>query len=188
MNYLYGWNSVSEFILDEFKSLGVPVHGIIIDDAFLDCLDAPSSVNIIAYSRISFIPGDRVINCLGYKDLNQRALIGERLLAFGVLQSFISRQAQVHDTASIAAGSVLLGDVVIERCCRIGKHNLLWGGSRVCHDSSVGNGCFFASGSIVGGASSVGHVCSVGFNSSIREQSIMPEGTKVGANHFWRPD
>jgi UDP-N-acetylbacillosamine N-acetyltransferase len=188
MNYLFGWNSVSEFILDEFRSLGVPIHGIIVDDAFLHALDSPSGINLVAYSRISFSTGDRVINCLGYKDLNQRVLVGERLLAFGVLQSFISKQAQVHDTASIAAGTVLLGDVVIERCCRIGKHSLLWGGSRVCHDSVVGTGCFFASGSIIGGACSVGHVCSVGFNSSIREKSIMPDGTKVGANRFWRPE
>lgn len=188
MIYLYGWNPVSEFILDELKSLGAPIDGIIIDDAFLDALDEPSGVNIISYSRISLIPGDKVINCLGYKDLDQRVLIGERLLTFGVLQSFISKQAQVHDTASIATGTVLLGDVVIERRCRIGKHSLLWGGSRVCHDSSVGNGCFFASGSIIGGACSVGHACSVGFNSSIREKSIMPDGTKVGANRFWRPE
>ena len=188
MTYLYGWNAVSEFVLDEFESLGIPVEGVIVDDEFIDTLDQTNGIYIIPYSQVSFAPRDRVINCLGYKDLNQRIYIGERLLSFGILQTFVSKQAYVHRTASIDVGAVLLGDVVIERNCRTGKHSLLWGGSRICHDSSVEQGCFFASGSIVGGASTIGRVCSVGFNSSIREKSVVPEGTRVGANCFWRPN
>ena len=187
MNYLYGWNPVSEIILDEFEIRGVPVNGVIVDDYFLGDMDPPSGLNVMAASEISFVPGDGVINCLGYKDLDQRIRIGERLIALGVLQSFISQKAQVHATSSIDAGAILLGDVVIERRCQIGKHCLFWGGSRVCHDSRVGRGVFLASGSIVGGACTVGNRCALGFNSSMREKSSMPDGIKVGANRFWRP-
>lgn len=186
MIYLYGWNSISEFILDEYGELGVSVEGVVVDDAYKSSLNYAEHVNIIAASSISFTHSDKVINCLGYKDLAQRILIGERLLALGVLSSFISKKAKVHGSTSIAAGTILLGDVNIERRCEIGKHCIFWGGSRICHDSVIGSGVFLASGSIIGGACTVGNMCSLGFNSSTREKVTMPDGTKVGANRFWR--
>ena len=186
MIYLYGWNSIAEFILDEFKGLGVSVAGVVVDDAYLGELEQVKHANLMASSRIAFVSGDNVINCIGYKDLDLRIRIGERLLAQGVLRSFISIKSQVHTTTTVDFGTVLLGNVEIERCCEIGKHCLFWGGSRICHDSVIGSGVFLAAGSIIGGASTVGDMCSLGFNSSMREKTTMPERTKVGANRYWR--
>jgi len=187
MNYLYGWNSVAEFIFDEMEDLGTPIKGVVIDDGFMLKTSCPDHVPVFPVSKMVFNPLDGVYNCIGYKDLKQRINVGERLLGLGVLKSFISRQARVHRSTRIGAGTVLVGDVVIERGCDIGKHGLYWGGSRICHDSSIGPGVFLASGSIIGGACTVGETCSLGFNSSMREKSSMPSGTKVGANRFWRP-
>ena len=187
MNYLYGWNSVSEFILDEFEDHGVHVKAVVIDDVFLSLIENPKKVNLIKSSEVTFALGDSVINCLGYKDLGQRIKIGEQLFAQGVLKSFISLKADVHKTASIDVGTVLIGNVVIERHSHIGRHGLFWGGSRVCHDSIVKDGVFMASGSIIGGSCAVGNMCSFGFNSSMRDKASMPPNTKVGANNFWRP-
>jgi len=188
MNYLYGWNPVAEFILDEFEELGIPVKGVVIDDRYIDDTAYPKDVNVIASSNVSFNYGDEVINCLGYKELGQRLILGERLLSLGVLRSFVSKKANVHFSSSIGVGTILLGEVVIERRCDIGRHCLFWGGSRVCHDSVLGHGVFIASGSIIGGACTVGDMCTLGFNSSMREKSNMPNRTKVGANRFWRPN
>lgn len=187
MNYLYGWNPVTEFILDEFMEQGTPVHGVVIDDEYLHSSSHPKDLKVFAASGVVFEPSDAVISCLGYKDLMQRIRVGERLLKMGVLKSFISGKAQVHPTAAIGIGTVLVGDVVIERGCHIGRHGLFWGGSRICHDSTLGSGVFLASGSVVGGGCTVGSACSLGFNSSMKQKSSMPEGTKVGANCFWNP-
>jgi len=188
MNYLFGWNAVAEFIVDELHSTGTPVGGVIVDDAYLQQLTPPTGITLIPASSIRFAPGQTVINCLGYRDLGRRIKVGEQLQTYQVLRSFVSQQARVHTTAVVENGAVLLGDVLVERNCRIGAHSLLWGGSRVCHDSVIGRGVFMAAGSIVGGVCKVGDTSSIGFNSSMREKSTMPAGTKVGANRFWRPD
>ena len=187
MIYLYGWNSVSEFILDELEGDGLSVDGIIVDDQYIDGLIYPEVLNLIPASKACFNSRDQVYNCLGYKNLQQRIQIGDRLIDLGVLQKFISNKAVIHSAVTIDAGAVLLGDVVIERNSHIGKHCLLWGGSRICHDSVLGHGVFLASGSIIGGACIVGNMCSLGFNSSLREKCQLPTGTKVGANRFWKP-
>lgn len=187
MNYLYGWNPVAEFILDEFTERGTPVHGVVVDDEYLHVSLRPKNLPVFAASCLAFDSNDAVFNCLGYKDLSQRIRIGERLMAMQILKSFISGKAQVHPSAKIGDGTVLVGDVVIERSCEIGKHGLFWGGSRICHDSRLGSGVFLASGSVVGGGCTVGSTCSLGFNSSMKEKSSMPDGTKVGANRFWKP-
>ena len=187
MNYLYGWNPVAEFILDEFMEQGMRLHGVVIDDAYLGKSPCLKHLKVYSTSGIVFEGGDSVINCLGYADLSQRIRVGEHLLNMGVLKSFVSKKAQVHPCVRIGAGTVLVGDVVIERGCDTGKHGLFWGGSRICHDSTLGQGVFLASGSIVGGGCTIGSTCSLGFNSSVKEKSSMPDGTKVGANRFWRP-
>jgi NDP-sugar pyrophosphorylase family protein len=187
MNFLYGWNSISEFILDEYLEQGIPVEGIVLDDLYFKNIGSVPNIRFFRRSEICLSPNDRVVNCLGYRDLRRRNELGEFLLAAGVLTEFVSRHARVHDTASIGSGSILLGDVVLERHSTIGSHCLLWGGSRVCHDSVLGDSVFLASGSIVGGLCTIGSMSSVGFNSSTREKSTMPSGTRVGANRFWRP-
>lgn len=187
MIYLYGWNSVSEFIMDELENIGSPIEGVVVDDPYTNDIFFPHQINIIPASIVHFKPDDSVFNCIGYKHLDLRVRIGQRLADLGVLRNFISIKAQVHRTASVGTGSVLLGDVVLERNCDIGNHCLLWGGSRVCHDSVLGNGVFLAAGSIIGGACTVGNYCSLGFNSSVREKSTLTDGIKVGANRFWKP-
>jgi len=174
--------------MDELENIGSPIEGVVVDDSFIEDIISPHQVNVIPASRVAFKPDDSVINCIGYKHLDIRVRIGQRLDDLGVLSNFISKKAQVHHTASVGTGSVLLGDVVIERNCDIGNHCLLWGGSRVCHDSVLGTGVFLAAGSIIGGACTVGNCCSLGFNSSVRERSRLKDGIKVGANRFWKPD
>ncbi len=188
MNYLFGWNAVAEFVVDEFTSLGIPIHGILIEDSYIYRVPLKTTLPVFASSSISFKSKDKVINCLGYKNLEHRIRIGEYLLRLGVLTSFISTKAQVHPSTRIGLGTILVGDVIIEKGCEIGNHGLFWGGSRICHDSKLESGVFLASGSIIGGECNVGQVCSLGFNSSMREKSSMPNGTKVGANFFWRPN
>ena len=187
MIYLYGWNSVSEFILDELEGDGFSIDGVIVDDQYIDTLIYPEVLNVIPASKVRLNTEDWVYNCIGYKNLQRRIQLGDRLIGLGVLKKFVSKRAVIHDAVTIDEGVVLLGDVVIERNSHIGKHCLLWGGSRICHHSVLGHGVFLAAGSIVGGACAVGDMCSLGFNSSLREKCQLPAGTKVGANRFWRP-
>lgn len=188
MKYLYGWNSVSEFIYDELSESGYKLDGVIVDDQYHLSSPHTECLPIISSSKVKLSSNDQVINCLGYKNLSRRVEVGELLFSVGALQGFTSKHAKVHPTSIIGPGSILLGDVTIERKATIGKHCLLWGGSRICHDSNLGHGVFMASGSIIGGGCTIGHESTFGFNSSMREKSIMPNKTTVGANRFWHPD
>lgn len=186
MNYLYGWNPVAEFVLDELEARGEKLFSIIVDDAYMRDTNCPRNIKVLAASEVIFNAKDIVINCIGYKDLYKRIKIGEHLNGLGVLKSFVSQKAQIHNSAEIGNGAVFVGNVVVERGCKIGKHGLFWGGSRICHDSTIDQGVFLAAGAIIGGGCTVGQTCSLGFNSSMREKSVMPAGLKVGANTFWR--
>lgn len=188
MNYLYGWNSVSEFVYDELLESGHKLDGIIIDDFYSSSISPQEILPVVYSSKVHLTSNDQVINCLGYKNLARRVEVGEWLFSLGALRSFVSKHASLHPTSIIGLGSVLLGDVTAERKSTIGKHCLLWGGSRICHDSNLGDGIFMASGSIIGGGCTIGHESTFGFNSSIREKSIMPNKTTVGANRFWHPN
>ena len=76
MNYLYGWNPVAEFIIDEFIERGTTVHGVVIDDEYLHSSPHPKHLRVFTASGIIFEQNDVVINCLGYKDLMQLIVTG----------------------------------------------------------------------------------------------------------------
>lgn len=186
MNYLFGWNPVAEFVLDEFRERNVSVEAVLVDDSFFDPNVPAGCLPVMPVSAVDLQAGrDAVINCLGYSNLDRRLQVGEFLEIRGVSTTFVSRRANVAASSVIGIGCVLLGDVVVERACVIGEHSLLWGGSRVCHDSHTGKAVFMASGSIVGGFCDIGSRSAIGFNSSVKERSLMPPGTRTGANRFW---
>lgn len=186
MIYLFGWNPVAQIILDQLEDQRISVAGIIVDDAFADATDTDGMLPVIPASRIELGHSVKVINCLGYRDLVRRVAIGHWLQSTDSLISFISPEAKIHRRAVIGTGAVLLGDVVIERAAQIEPHALLWGGSRVCHDSIVGEGVFLASGSIIGGGCTIGARSTLGFNASVKQGSHLPPNTKVQANAFWK--
>lgn len=184
MNYLYGWNPVAEFIVDEFAAVGGHIDGIVVDDSYFSGGLQHIGHDVFPLGKIAFGPRDTVLNCLGYRNLVRRIEIGDYLNSAGVLRSFVSRDAKLYPGSRVELGAVLLGDVIVERNSVIGEHCLLWGGARVCHDSRVGRGVFMASGSIVGGQCVIGDACTIGFNSSVKEKSRLRGGTRIGANRF----
>jgi predicted acyltransferase (DUF342 family) len=184
MNYLFGWNPVAEFIVEELIAQGVHIDGIVIDDDYF--ADRPKHIGreVYSFGKMEFGPSDTVINCLGYRNLHRRIMVGDLLSSAGVLKSFVSSEAKLYPGCMVGLGAVLLGNVIVERNSVIGEHSLLWGGARVCHDSQIGRGVFMASGAIVGGQCKVGDTCTIGFNSSVKENSHLRMGTHVGANRF----
>lgn len=184
MNYLFGWNPVAEFIVDELAAQGARIDGIIVDDAYLSGRPLNIGLEVFSLGKVTFSPTDSVFNCLGYRNLVRRIEVGDYLKSAGVLTSFVSREAKLYPGSKVEPGAVLLGNVIVERNSVIGEHCLLWGGARVCHDSRLGRGVFMASGAIVGGQCDIGDTCTIGFNSSVKEKSRLRTGTRVGANRF----
>ena len=142
--------------------------------------------DVTVYEEIDFSVDDLIINCVGYKDLSARVKVGQDLRDCPArLTTFISSRAIVYPGVEVGLGSVLLGDVVIERGCAIGDHCLLWGGARVCHDATLGQGVFLAAGSIVGGFAVVGDCCALGFNAVVRDSARLPPGTRLKALNYF---
>lgn len=186
MIYLFGNNSIAENIYDELCSLNKDVCSIIVDDEFYsEDFNHRIKLKITRYSEITFSKDDTVYNCFGYSDLRRRLKIGDRLHQLNILGTFVSLNANIASSVSLAPGTVILGNSTIERNVTVGHSCLLWGGARVCHDTVLKAGVFLASGSVVGGCCEVGEFSSVGFNSSVKEHCIVPSGTKVGANRFF---
>lgn len=183
MIFIFGWNPVAEFIIDELSEASINIDGIIIDDDRISKRDN-YDFETIPFSKIQLNTNDTVYNCIGYRELQRRVEVGEILEKTGCLKSFISIKSSISRSAKIGNGVILLGDVVIERNSIIGSHSLLWGGSRVCHDASIGDGCFMASGSILGGFATLGSLSSIGFNTSVKEKCSVPPASKLGANRF----
>lgn len=186
MLYLFGWNSLSKVIISALNEESIEVDGVVMSDDYIsEDIKNNCEFKIYSLNSITFNKGDEVINCLGYKDLNKRKIIGEKLLGLKVLRSFISQKADVSKSAKILHGAILLGNVTIESDAIVGNHSIIWGGARVCHGAHLGDAVFMASGSIVGGNSTLGNFVKIGFNSAIRQETTVPDGTSIGACNYY---
>ena len=187
MLYLFGWNAISHLIIDELYDKSILINGIIMDKSFItDDIVNNCKYKIFDFNQMQFNIGDTVINCLGYKDLFRRKIVGEKLLALNVLKSHISAKADVSSSAKISDGVILLGNVTIEANAFIGSHSIIWGGARVCHDAHLGSSVFMAAGSILGGYSTIGDFGKIGFNSAIKQETIVPNNTIIGACSYYK--
>ena len=187
MLYLFGWNAISQLIIDELYEKSISIDGVIMDKNFItDDIVNNCNYKIYDFNQIQFNANDSVINCLGYKDLSRRKIVGEKLLALNVLKSYISAKADISSSARVSDGVILLGNVTIEANAFIGSHSIIWGGARVCHDAHLGSSVFMAAGSIIGGYSTIGDCGKIGFNSAIKQGITVPHNTIIGACRYYK--
>ncbi len=87
----------------------------------------------------------------------------------------------IHETATVEAGSVLKGPVVIGKNCFVGAHAYLRAGVYLVENTRVGPGCEIKC-SLIGKNSSIAHFNFVG-DSLIGNQVNMEAGAVI-ANHY----
>lgn len=119
------------------------------------------------------------------RQMNQvRARVYEKGLEKGYdYISYISSRATVL-TNKIGKNCFILEDNTIQPYVTIGDDCVLWSGNHIGHHSKIGNHVFFTSHVVLSGGCQVGDYCFFGVNSTIRDQTILGEGTLIamGAN------
>jgi sugar O-acyltransferase (sialic acid O-acetyltransferase NeuD family) len=119
------------------------------------------------------------------KNMNQvRARVYEKGLEKGYSYiSYISSHATVL-TDKIGDNCFILEDNTIQPYVTIGNDVVLWSGNHIGHHSNIGDHVFFTSHVVLSGGCQVGEYCFVGVNATIRDQTVLGEGTLIamGAN------
>jgi len=119
------------------------------------------------------------------KNMNRvRARVYEQGLEKGYSYiSYISSHATVL-TDKIGDNCFILEDNTIQPYVTIGNDVVLWSGNHIGHHSNIGDHVFFTSHVVLSGGCQVGDYCFVGVNATIRDQSVLGEGTLIamGAN------
>ncbi len=92
--------------------------------------------------------------------------------------SYISSKATVL-TDKIGDNCFILEDNTIQPFVTIGNNCVLWSGNHIGHHGTIGNHVFFTSHVVLSGRCIVGDYCFFGVNATIRDHSIIAEGTLV---------
>ena len=114
------------------------------------------------------------------KNMNQvRARVYEQGLEKGYSYiSYISSHATVL-TDKIGENCFILEDNTIQPYVTIGNNCVLWSGNHIGHHGTIGNHVFFTSHVVLSGRCEVGDYCFFGVNATIRDKSVLGEGTLV---------
>lgn len=127
-----------------------------------------------------------ILPVIGYNNMNNgRKAVFERMLVDKCnIASFTHETSYIAKNVSLGKGIITLENVVVEPFVKLGNANILWAGSCVCHNSVVGDYCFFASNSVVLGQTKIGSNCFIGANSTIRNNIEVSDYSLIGAGTF----
>jgi len=123
----------------------------------------------------------RFFVCLGYKHLNLRKQILDRLVALGrSVPHFMHPSSYVHPSVTIGHGSVIYPGCCIDRNTTIGRGVSLLNGTVIAHDGSVGDACWFGPGVTLSGHVTIGERTFVGSGSAVANDVEIGSGVIIG--------
>lgn len=111
---------------------------------------------------------------IGYKNLNTtRERVFNEARARGLTTlDHISSEARIHKDVVLApnSGNWIQESVAIQTGCKIGKSNILWGGTglHLGHLTEIGDFNWISTGTVIAGGCKIGNNCFFGVNTSIR--------------------
>lgn len=98
------------------------------------------------------------------------------------LATYVHPSVDLHDNVSIGEGNVVLDQVSLQPCVRLGNNNFLWSNVVIAHGCQIENDCWITSGVTVAGDTIVKSGCFLGINCSIGHRISLGEQTFVGAS------
>jgi UDP-3-O-[3-hydroxymyristoyl] glucosamine N-acyltransferase len=98
--------------------------------------------------------------------------------------SYISSKATIFPGTKIGENCFILEDNTIQPFTSIGNNCVLWSGNHIGHHGIIRDNVFFTSHVVLSGRCDVGNNCFIGVNATIRDGSVLGEGTLIamGAN------
>lgn len=92
--------------------------------------------------------------------------------------TYISSKASVY-TDEIGDNCFILEDNTIQPYTKIGNNCVLWSGNHIGHHSIIEDHVFITSHTVIAGLCLIKKYCWIGINASIRDSTILSEGTVV---------
>lgn len=92
--------------------------------------------------------------------------------------TYISSKASVF-TKDIGDNCFILEDNTIQPYTKIGNNCVLWSGNHIGHHSTIEDHVFITSHVVIAGLCLIKKYCWIGINSSVRDRSILGEGTVI---------
>ncbi len=144
---------------------GIPVHG------GLPTLEDASSLP----------PFDELIIAIGYRHLEFRQQLFERLRARFRFATLVHPNAFVDPTCLIGEGAVIYAGCLVDMNSEIGCNALLNVGCVVAHDSKVGAGCFLSPAVKIAGFVQLEPSVTLGIGTTIIDNIRIASGVRTGA-------
>ncbi|MDM7456732.1 MAG: NeuD/PglB/VioB family sugar acetyltransferase [Tepidimonas sp.] len=189
---ILGGGGHARVVLDTLRSLGQPVHGVLLperntgadwhgvpvlgDDTWLEHPRARAHRFAIG---VGMVPGRRM----------RRRAIFERLRAVGLqMPALVHPSAIVSAAAEMAAALQVMAGVIVQPGACLGAGALLNTGARVDHDCAVGEGAHIAPGAILCGDVRIGAWAFVGAGAVVLPGVTVGDGAEVAAGTVVRHD
>jgi len=165
------------------------VCGFVVDDTFVESQSVIGGYSVVPLSKINEIfPPEKysVLVALGFKDMNQlRKEKSDELKALGYeFVSFVDDSVRTPSDYSIAANSIIIGNVDIHEGTRIREGVFVSSGAVLGHDSILEEYSWIGSGAVLAGCVVVGAHSVLGMNVSVKQNAILGHHTLVSPNAF----
>jgi sugar O-acyltransferase (sialic acid O-acetyltransferase NeuD family) len=144
----------------------------------VDHMDVVTYKEVIEKYSPDFV---RVFAPMSPRNMNKdRASVYARFKELGYsFINYISSAAHVMGRVEGDNNFILEGNV-IQPFVKIGSNNVFWSGNHIGHHSVIGNHNTFTSHVVLSGHCEVGDACFFGVNSTVRDRTMIADGTLLG--------
>ncbi len=128
---------------------------------------------------------------IGHGNLQARWRAWQRLKATGrAAPPLVHPRASVADSASLAAGCVVMAGAIIDERVHLGEAVLVWPGACISHDSRIGDNCSICPTVTLCGFVEVGAHSFIGAASVVADRCVVPAGSflKMQSRYAVRED
>ena len=181
--YLFGMNSLASILVnylkydDRYSLVGITANKKYCETA--ECF----GYQLVPFEELpSKTSNFGIVNCVGYS----RRMESREYTSLMIAKKKIALLSYVHPTAIVAGveideGSIIMNRVVVEPYSRIGKGNVLYGGSYICHNAAIGDYNWVSAGCVLAGNVTIGNRNFLGINVSVRDCLKMGSMSIIGA-------
>lgn len=125
---------------------------------------------------------DLAILAIGYKHLQFKKLLYDKMSVAFPFYTFIHPSAYVDVSASIGKGCVIGPRVIIDQRATIEDNVFLYNGVNISHDSIIGSTCFIAPSVSIAGFVRINSCCFIGINTTVSNSLDIVSNVVVGAS------
>lgn len=185
---IFGNNNLAEILYWETKKFNeqhFEIEAFCVDEEYVNSgtfFDRPLLSLEDAVKR--YPPGEfRILSTiLASSGLRKKIAVFNRLKKLGyTLANYVSPLADVNSNVQMGENNIVLSFCKIGLGVALGNANILWYDVLLDHDTTVGDGNFFAGGCKTAGFVTIGDSCWLGINSTIIQQLTLADETFLGA-------